>query len=130
MRKEGRTYGVLFRYPPKIYKMHDYVFPKGLELRQIGGYIALILASFFFRNTKPLELIRTLPFALWITIWFLAPWYIAGLLLKIRFEDKKILNYLTNRFKYMFQKKEYVRFRPLETRGKKIFKYDGVNRDC
>jgi hypothetical protein len=109
--------------------MHDYIFPKGLELRQIGGYMAFLLASFFLRNTKPLELIRTLPFALWLPIWFLAPWYLSGYLLKIRFEDKKILNYIVNLFKYLFQKKEYVRFRPLEIRGKKIFKYERVDRN-
>lgn len=130
MRTEGKTYGVLFKYPPKIYKMHDYVFPKGLELRQIGGYIVLFVGCFFFRNTKPLEAIRSLPFAVWITIWTLAPWYASGILLKIRFEDKRMHHYLGSCFRYFFLKKEYVKFKPIETRGEKIYQYDGVNKEC
>ncbi|MGR6342661.1 TcpE family conjugal transfer membrane protein [Priestia megaterium] len=129
MRKQAMSYGVLFKYPPKIYKINEFVFSKGLELRQIIGYIVLEIIIFFFRNTTPFELLRTLPFALWITAWLVTPWYLAGLLLKISTEGKTIFHYTLSHFKFVFLKKEYVKFRPLEVRGKKIFKYDGVNRN-
>lgn len=128
MRKLAYTYGILIKYPPKVYKMHDFHFPRGLEVRQIGAYIILFIACYLFRNIEFLIWIRSLPLAVWVSAWFLAPWYLGGIVLKIKFEDKKIYLYLLGRLRFLFQKKEYVRFRAIETRGKKIFRYDGVKK--